>query len=96
MFVFFPVIYRVCFRRAWAIPTCRRAVFCVAHHGFGGLVWHVCALPFDTRNALALPKRTAHTLHDKTQARPMSSAKICTRNKLFARWQYLDLGMLLA
>ena len=95
MFVFFPVIYRVCFRRAWQSPRAEGPSFALRIM-VGGLVWHVSALPFDTRNALALPKRIAHTLHDKTQARPMSPAKICTRNKLFARWQYLDLGMLLA
>jgi len=39
--------------------------------------------------------RTTHTLHDKKrQVWPMLSAKTCTKNKLFAHWQYLDLGML--
>lgn len=93
MFVFFPVIYRVCFRRAWQSPRAEGPSFALRIM-VGGLVWHVSALPFDTRNALALPKRIAHTLHDKTQARPMLSAKTCTKNKLFAHRQYLDLGML--
>ena len=86
MFVLFPVIYRVCFRRAWAIPMCQRAVFLRCASWFWGLVWHVCALPFDTRNALS-PQRIAHTLHDK-------NAKFgrCFRLKPVQKTNFLPIG----
>jgi len=94
MFVFFPVIYRVCFRRAWQSPRAEGPSFALRIMVLGASL--ACLRLTSRHTERASSPRTTHTLHDKTQARPMSPAKICTRNKLFARWQYLDLGMLLA
>lgn len=85
MFVFFPVIYRVCFRRAWQSPRAEGPSFALRIMVLGASL--ACLRLTFRHTERASSPRTTHTLHDK-------NAKFgqCFRLKPVQKTNFLPIG----